>query len=289
MANYTDLSEDNGWIPVQSESEALLRDVEVSAVEAVGRKVNMTTRTVTVPRYQANGVSVVPEHAEIPFENASLDEVTLVAHKWAGLHAISEEDRADAIADELNSFKSEWTSNFNIAFDNACLGVTGTGGPYESVYRAVGSGNRTQTAGNLSYEDLVDVVGDLEGNRKGGLVIIAHPSFKMQLRNLKDADGERVVSDPFGAAVPSAFGNNVYFSYGAATSAAYSDQPAGNPLLIVANRSQLIVGVRSGPESQISDGPQFTTDHVTLKMRARRGFVLADSNAARVIELTAGA
>ena len=286
---YTDLSEDNGWIPVGSESEVLTREIQASAVETVGRKVNMTTRTVTVPRYVANGVSVVPEHAEIPYETATLDEVTLTAHKWAGLHAISHEDNEDAVRDELNSFKQEWTSNFNIAFDNAALGVTGTGGPYESVYRAVGAGNRTATAGNLSYEDMVDVVGDLEGNRKGGLVIIAHPAFKMQLRNLKDEAGDRVVSDPFGAAVPSVFGNNVYFSYGAATSAAYSDQPSGNPLLVIANRSDLIVGVRSGPESQVSDAPQWRTDHIDLKMRARRGFILADANSARVIELTAGA
>lgn len=286
---YTDLSEANGWIPVGSESEVLTREIQASAVETVGRKVAMSTRTVTVPRYVANGVTVVPEHAEIPYETATLDEVPLVAHKWAGLHAISEEDNADAVRDELNSFKREWTSNFNIAFDNAALGVTGTGGPYESVYRAVGAGNRTATAGALTYEDMVAVVEDLEGNRKGGLVIIAHPAFKMSLRNLKDEAGDRVVSDPFGAAVPSVFGNNVYFSYGAATSAAYSDQPSGNPLLIVANRNDLIVGVRSGPESQISNAPQWTTDHIDLKMRARRGFVLADSNSARVVELTAGA
>lgn len=286
---YTDLSEENGWIPVQHESEALLREVETSAVEAVGRKVAMTTRTASVPRYVANGVSVVAEHAEIPYETATLDEVTLVAHKWAGLHAISHEDNADAVASELDSFKREWTSNFNIAFDNAALGVTGTGGPYESVYRTVGAGRRLATGGDLTLEDLQTVIGEMEGNRKGGLVIIAHPKFKMALRNLKDAAGDRAVADVLSAAVPSVFGNNIYFSYGAATSAAYSDQPSGNPLLVVANRNELIVGVRSGPESQVSDAPQWKTDHIDLKMRARRGFVLASATGASVIELTAGA
>lgn len=289
MAEYTDLSEENGWIPVQSESEALTRSIEASAVESVGRIVNMTSRTATVPRYVANGVHVVPEHADIPYESATLDEVTLVAHKWAGLHAISEEDREDAIRDELDSFKREWTSNFNIAFDNACLGVTGTGGPYESVYRAVGSARRLATAGTLEYEDLVDVIGEMESNRKGDLVVIAHPSLKMALRNLKDADGERVVNDPFGAAVPTIFGHNIAWSYGARTSATYSDNPTGNPLLVVTNRSNFIVGVRSGPESMVSELPQWRSDHVDLKMRARRGFVLADAAAARVVELTAGA
>jgi HK97 family phage major capsid protein len=129
----------------------------------------------------------------------------------------------------------------------------------------------------------------MEGNRKGGLVIIAHPKFKMSLRNLKDADGLRVVTDPLGSGVPTVFGHEVRFSYGAATSAAYSDNPTGNPLLVVANKSGLILGVRSGPESQVSDAPQWETDHIELKMRARRGFVLASADSARVVELTAAA
>jgi len=289
MADYTDLSEANGWIPEPGSNEVLLRDAETSAVEAAARKVTMTSRTVSVPRFASNGVDVVPEHAVIPIKDATLDEVVLTAHKFADRFAISFEDKEDAVVDALNAFKREWLSNFAVTLDNACLGVTGTGGPFESVYRTVGSGNRSTTAGALTYEDLVEVIGEMEGNRKGGLVVIAHPAFKMSLRNLKDADGDRVVTDPFGAGVPTVFGHEVRFSYGAKTNATYSDNPTGNPLLIVANKSGLILGVRSGPESQVSDAPQWATDHIELKMRARRGFVLADSDSARVIELTAGA
>lgn len=289
MADYTDLSEANGWIPEPGSNEALLRDVEVSAVEAVARRVTMTSRTVSVPRFVSNGVDVVPEHAVIPIKDATLDEVVLTAHKFADRFAISIEDQQDAVVDALNAYKREWLSNFAITLDNAALGVTGTGGPFESVYRAVGAGNRLATAGALTYEDLADVIGDMEGNRKGGLVIIAHPKFKMSLRNLKDEAGDRVVTDPFGGGVPTIFGHEVRYSYGAATSAAYTDSPTGNPLLVVANKSNLILGVRSGPESQVSDQPQWATDHVELKMRARRAFALADADAARVVELTAAA
>jgi HK97 family phage major capsid protein len=289
MVDYTDLSTENGWIPVQQESEVLQRDVETSAIEAVARRVTMTSDVASVPRFVANGVDVVPEHAVIPIKDATLDDVVLQAHKFSNRFAISIEDRQDAVADSINAFKREWLSNFAITLDNAALGVTGTGGPFESVYRKVGAGNRQATAGALTYEDLVTVIGDMEGNRKGGLVVIAHPKFKMALRNLKDEAGDRVVTDPFGAGVPTVFGHEVRFSYGAATSATYSDAPSGNPLLVVANRSNLILGVRSGPESQVSEAPQWDTDHVELKLRARRGFVLADANSARVIELTAGA
>lgn len=293
MATYTDLSEANGWIPEPGTNEALLRDVETSAVEAVARRVTMTSRTVSVPRFVANGVDVVPEHDVIPIKDATLDEVVLTAVKFADRFAISIEDQQDAVVDALNAFKREWLSNLAIKLDNACLGTTaaadGSTVPFDSVYNAVGSTNRLATAGDLSYEDLADVIGDMEGNRKGGLVVIAHPRFKMSLRNLKDADGLRVVTDPFGGGVPTIFGHNVYFSYGAATSATATDQPTGNPLLVVANKSNLILGVRSGPESQVSDQAQWDTDHVELKMRARRGFVLADADSARVVELTAAA
>lgn len=290
MADYTDLSEANGWIPEPGANEAILRDVETSAVEAVARKVRMTSRTVSVPRFAAQGVDVVAEHAVIPIKDATLDEVVLTAVKFADRFAISVEDEEDAVVDAFNAFKREWLSNYAVKLDNAALGTTaaanGTTVPFTSVYQAVGAGNRTSTAGNLTYEDLAEAVGEMEGNRKGRLVVIAHPTFAMGLRNLKDAAGDRVVADPLGSEVPTAFGHRLVFTHGAKTSATATDEPAGNPLLIVANANSLILGVRSGPESQVSDAPQWDTDHVELKMRSRRGFVLADADSARVIELT---
>jgi HK97 family phage major capsid protein len=286
---YTDLNEANGWIPEPTATDPLYRDAEVSAVEAVARKERMTSRTLSVPRFVANGVDIVAEGADIPLKDADLDEVILTAHKFADRYAVSYEDREDAVIDVLNAYKREWVSNTNIAFDNACLGVTGTGGPYESVYRTVGSGRRLSTAGALTYEDLVDVIGDMETNRKGGLVVIAHPAFAMQLRNLKDAAGDRVVADPLGAGVPTIFGHQLRFSEGARTSAAFSDQPSGNPLLVVANKNGLIVGQRGGFETAVSDQPQWVSDVIELKLRLRRAFVLADATSARVVELTAAA
>lgn len=288
---FTDLTTDNGWIPVQHLTDVLTLDVQESAVEAVARKVNMVSDLASVPRFAAKGVDVVAEGAPIPLKDATLDEVILKAHKWADRFANSSEDREDAVLDAFAAYASEWTSNFHVALDNAALGVTGTGGPFESVYRAAGSGNRTSTGGALTYDNLVDVFGDLETNRRGGLVAIAHPSLKMTLRSLKDSDGNFVVNPDsrLGAEVPTIFGHELKFSFGARTSAAFTDSPTGNPLLVVANKSNLILGVRSGPEAKVSAEEQWVNDNVELKMRARRAFVLADADAARVIEITAGA
>lgn len=288
-AARTDLTEANGWIPEPSAPEVLARATEVSAVEATARKVIMTSRTLSVPRFEADGVDVVPEAGLIPLFDATLDEVVLTAHKWADRFAISIEDRQDAVVDALNAAKAAWLSNYAVNLDHAALGATG--GPFASVYTAAGAGNRTATAGALTYEDLVEAFGDLEaGDFGGNNVVFAHPALGMALRNLKDSAGDRVVGDPLGAGVPTVFGSQLVFTRGAQTGAFGRTRPTGgNPLLIVANRQHLILGVRSGPESLVSEAPSWETDVVELKMRARRGFVLATPEAARVIELTAAA
>jgi len=290
----TDLSTANGWIPEPVDSQVLLKVRQTSAVEAVARRVRMTSETVSVPRFDAQGVDVVAEHAVIPVIDAVLDDVTLKAIKFANRFAVSVEDTRDGIADSINQFKLAWASNFAVKLDNATLGASGAanGGtrPFTSVYQAVSGGNKLSTAGSLSYEDLVSAVGDLEVGPYGDdLVIIAHPAFRMELRNLKDAAGDRVVATEgvLGAGVPTVFGHQIVFSNGARVNTTASDAPTGNPLLIVGSRRNLILGVRDGVESALSDEARWETDEVELKMRARRGFAVADATAFRIVEKTA--
>ncbi len=290
-----DLNEANGWIPEPYASQVLTKVYAESAVQATARQVQMTAPTLSVPRFESDGADIVAEHAVIPVQEAILDEVVLRAVKFANRFVISIEDQRDALINVLDAKKVAWANSFARKLDNACLGVTvaRTGldaAPFESVYFAANAaGNVTQTAGVLQYEDLNTMFENIEtGDYNGNLVVIAHPNFKAALRNLKDAVGDRVVSDPLGAGVPSIFGNELRFSTGARTSAAATDKPTGNPLLIVANKDHMILGVRDGVESQVSDQPRWETDEVELKMRARRGFVPAAGEAFYVIEKTAG-
>lgn len=293
----TDLTEANGWIPEPSSDQVLTKATDTSAVEAVGRRVTMTAPTMTIPRFESEGADVVAEAATIPVQTATLDEVTLRAVKFANRFAISVEDQRDAVVDVFNQKKAAWLSAFSRKFDNAALGVTaaqsGTTVPYTSVYRLASQNSRvTATAGALQYEDLVATFGELEsGSYSGELVVIAHPAFAMELRNLKDASGDRVIaiSEVMGAQVPTIFGHQLVFSKGARTSATATDRPTGNPLLVAGYREHLIVGVLDGPESQVSDQPRWATDEVELKLRARRGFLAATPEAFQVIEKTASA
>jgi HK97 family phage major capsid protein len=283
------LTEANGWLPEPTDSQVLRKVLETSAVEAAARRVNMTSRTVSVPRFDAQGVDAVAEGATIPVKDVTLDEVSLTAIKFANRFVISVEDDRDSVLNAVDEAKVRWASNFGVHLDNAVLGTSGVanGGtvPFTSVYKSV---TPVTTAGALSYEDLVAAVGDLESGAYGDdLIIIAHPAFAMELRNLKDVDGLRVVGDPLGQGVPTVFGHELKFSKGARVSATASDAPTGNPLLIVGSKRNLILGVRDGVESALSNEARWETDEIELKLRARRAFKVADASAFVVIEKTA--
>jgi len=290
----TDLNRSNGWIVEQSGSEVLTKIYAESAVEQVARKVQMTSDALRVPTFAHTGVDIVAEGAQIPQQSAVLDSVLLEANKWADRFTLSVEDERDAVVDAFAAYKRSWASSFAKELDNACLGVTadatgpGTSVPFQSVYNAATSaGNVTATAGALKFEMLNDLFAAVEeGDYNGNLVIIAHPSFAGALRNLKDADGLRVVTEPLGGGQQSIFGRNVVYSTGARTSATATEAPTGSPLLIVANADNLILGVRDGVESAISDF-RWDYDEREVKMRARRAFAVGDAEAVHVIEKTA--
>lgn len=292
----TDASRANGWIPEPTSGEVLTRIYQTSALEQVARKVNMTSPSMRVPRFDHQGASIVPEGGLIPVQDADLDTVLLEATKFADRFTVSIEDDRDAVVSLVNSFKASWADSFSRKLDNAALGVTaaatgpGTDVPFTSVYAAAtAAGNVTATAGNLTYEDLLGAFDTLEnGENFGDLVIVAHPAFAGALRNLKDESGARVVDNPLGAGVPSVFGYNLVFSKGARTSATATEAPTGNPLLIVGNKNHMLLGVLDGPESAVADH-RWEYDEREVKMRARRAFAVADAEAFQVIEKTAGA
>lgn len=278
----------NGWVQEPTEGPVLQKVLSTSAVEQAARVVQMDVPTVRVPRHDAQGVDVVSELATIPTLDATLDSVTLNALKFANRHAISLEASRDAVANEVDIFKQRWASNFAVKLDNACLGATGGVFPH-SVYE-IATTNKQSTAGPLKLVHVAEALGDIEaGDYSDDIVIIAHPTFQMSLRQMVDVYGFRVLSDPLQANVPTLFGHDVVFSKGAVASTGASDRPTGNPLLIVASKRNLILGRRDGVESALSDQAAWATDALELKMRARRAFATGDANAFRVIELTAGA
>ncbi len=294
---YTDLNEENGWIPEPSSSEVITEIQNISAVESVGRRIRMTAPTMRVPRFPSTGVDMVAEGANIPLLDPTPDFVTLYAQKWADRFAQTVEDSRDSVADFFAEAKKQWFSDWAVEFDNASLGVTanqnGTTVPFTSVYNAATTaGNRVQTAGEVTFEDINGAFSALEASRWSAardLVVIAHPAMLGLIRNLKDADGNRMVQYPLDNGTPTVFGHELRVSHGAMTSTAPTHTPSGNPLLIVGSRKHLMVGVLDGPEYAISPHVQWTNDVLELKTRVRRAFEPATGEAFYVVEKTASA
>lgn len=296
-----DLTEANGYILEEQGSSVIQALLANSAVESFARREAMASRTKSVPRFVADAPEVVAEGATIPEAAATLDEIVLTAKKYAKIFHISEEDVNDSLVDTLSVYKSEWASRFARKFDNACLGVTAAadgddGQPFTSVYRAVSQfssgSNLIQTAGDLSFADINAALGIVEDSQyfdAANTVFIAHPKMLAALRGMVDGTGQLVLPNPIAATPGSLFGYPLVVSYGAATSAAATDAPTGNPLLIVGNRNMMINGVRSGVESVVSRDAQFDTDGVLLKTRIRRAFAVADADAFAIVEKTAAA
>ena len=296
-----DLTEANGYILEEQGSNVIQDLIANSAVERYARREAMASRTKSVPRFVGDAPQVVAEGAEIPASNPTLDEIVLTARKYAQLMHISEEDVNDSLVDTLSVYKREWASRFARKFDNACLGVTAAGDgddgqPYTSLYRAVATSPTAlvpqiiQTGGVMTYEDINNALGFVENSKKfdsANTVWMAHPKMLKEIRGMVKGNSDLVLPDPLAGTPGSLFGYPLVVSYGAATSAAATDSPTGNALLIVGNRQMLINGVRGGVESVVSRDAEFARDGVVLKTRIRRGFAVADADAFAIVEKTA--
>lgn len=294
----TDLTEANGYILEEQGSNVIQDLIANSAVERFARREAMASRTKSVPRFVGDAPVVVAEGAEIPASAPTLDEIVLTAKKYAQLIHISEEDVNDSLVDTLSVYKREWASRWARKFDNACLGVTADvdgddGQPFSSLYNVVTdynlASNKIATGGAMSYDDLNSALGLVEASSKfdaANTVWMAHPKMLKEIRGMVKGNSDLVLPDPLAGTPGSLFGYPLVVSYGAATSAAATDTPAGNPLLIVGNRQMLINGVRGGVESVVSRDAEFARDGVVLKTRIRRGFAVADAGAFAIVEKT---
>jgi len=298
-AGRTDLTEGNGYIPEEKGSVAIQATLTNSVVESFARRENMASRTKGVPRFVSDAPSIVAEGVDIPNSDTTLDEVVLTAKKYAQIFNISEEDVNDSLVDTLNTYKREWASQWARKYDNACLGVTAEadgddGQPFTSVYRALATYNSASniinTAGDLEFADISNALGLAEQSKyfdAANTVVIAHPKMLNLIRQMETTGGNLVLPDPLGARPGSLFGYPLVISYGAATSAAATSAPTGDPLLIVGNRNMMINGVRGGVESAISRDADFSKDGVLLKTRVRRGFAVAAAEAFAMVRKTA--
>lgn len=297
----TDLNLANGWIR-ETEGPVLEAVRNTSAIEAVAKRVPMSSPFLRMRSTDGADPRVVAEGALIPDASLNFGEVALEAVKYAEILPLSREDVRDSTGSFIEQYKVDWFSNFAAKYDNAALGVTAAKGtttgtladrPFESVYRvAQAAGNLTQSAGALKFSHLNTAIGGAEASNVFAMqrgVIIASPLVKAQLRVMTYEDGTPAYSAGqalSGQVGETLFGYKLVYSVGARTSAVQTSNPQGNPLIVVADRNALINGVLDGPMSQLSKEVDFKTDVYNLKVLAERAFGVSQAEAVHVVELT---
>lgn len=298
----------DAWLVEEQGSDVIRVVDQVSAIEQYATPEPMRSYTKTIPRSGAVSVDVIPKGSAYGEDSGTVDEITIVARKFGKVIRIAEEDIDDELFDAITEKKRAWANAYAVTIDNATLATTaavnGTTVPFTSVYAAVraadtsvgytANANYVPTAGTgapVSYANLRSLVAKYEQGPffdPAQAVVIAHPAFKDALRGIVDGQQRPIFTDPINGNPAQVFGYDLKFALGAKTSAVATNAPTGNPIMVMANRSLLRLGKRSGPESVVIDGRDGTsalTDETLLKMRARRGFVVGDVRGAAVLEL----
>lgn len=283
------------WIPEEYSSDVVQRVNQLSAVERHARREPMGSATKSVPRSAGMGVATIGKGSAYGEDESLNDEVVLQARKFGQALRIAEEDLDDSLVNVIATKQRDWATSYAKFLDNACLGTTAAGNgttvPFDSVYYQVNNDgdNYDETEGDITYDNLSAALGKLEDGdffEANSTVVIAHPSVRHALRGVKDNEGRPIFVQGLAGTPDTVFGHEVAWSLGAKTSATATDAPTGNPLVVFVNKDYLLLGVRSGPESQMSNEAGFLTDEPILKMRARRGFALSQVHAASVLEVT---
>lgn len=293
------------WIPEETDSAVIQRVNQVSAVEALARHTPMTTATKKVPRSSGMAVKTLNKSGAYTSSDDENDDVLLTARKHTGLLTVAEEDLNDSAADIIDTKKIDWATSYAKYFDNACIATSAAESsptvPYTSVYRTLTQADAplgytananivgSVVLGAVSYEELSDVFGVYEDGDyfdESMTVVIAHPTFRKQLRNVKDDQGMPIFVRGQGGdrgTPDTLFDAPIRWSNGLRVSATATATPAGAPLLMVGNREYLVVGDRSQVETQPIPAAISTTDEANIKTRVRKGFAVGHPKAFGVL------
>jgi HK97 family phage major capsid protein len=300
----------DAWIPEAKASGVLTKIAHTSAAERFGRHEPMNTPSKSFNRSGGVDLGVIGKSQAYGEDTSENDDVLIEAVKFGVAIRIAEEDLADTPEAIINIKKLEWATSWAILEDNAAFGVSGVKNkgtvPFTSVYSALShddasteytaNENIVKTAGELTYEDLSDVLAVYEESQyynEARTFIVAHPKFKNILRKLKDGEGRLIYQESVATGTPGTlFGIPIVFSLGAQVTATATSNPNGRPLLIVGNGDLLIVGDRTSPESFLIDpnaGLAALTDEAILKMRVRKAIGVGHPRGFAALEITPAA
>jgi HK97 family phage major capsid protein len=300
------------WIAEEWNSTVYELIRQTSVVETAARQYSMGTDTMHIPRSGEVSVGTVGKGVNYGVDTSTNDEVLLSTRKFGTIIEIADEDITDSHIGLVQQKREDWATGYAKFIDNACLGTSNVENagtvPFTSVYRSLTTSNAqtgysandnlvVTASGHPTYDELSEVLNKIEVGDyfdEGQTMLVAHPSLKHSLRQVKDNQGrpifvENIETGMGGArATATLFGYPIMFSLGARVNATATPRPTGNSLLIAGNRNFLALGMRSGPEFYVAGphtGVKFESDQALLKMRSRRGFTIGHEKAFSILEV----
>lgn len=302
----------DNWIPIEWDSDVIMRVLMDSAVEKFARPHNMTSSTKRVLR--SGGLTVSAGTTYTADTNAN-DYITLTARRFLAQFVVDEDDLADAdsVVDTIATKGMDWAISYADTFDNACLAVSGTENgttvPFTSLYKSLRTTNSATSytadanyttwdddliaipstpLGTSLYEKLSTTFKKVETSKFWSLadsLVIAAPGWRDALRLCTDAQGRPIFLQGTAGTPDTLFDVPIAWSRGCKVSATNTGSPSGNDLLFFGNRQYLKRGDRSAPESLVDQArAQDSTDDTAVKFRVRKGFGVGNENAWAALE-----
>lgn len=227
---------------------------------------SMTSDVLKIPKI-STGSSIYWEQTGGYTAKTTTDQVfayvTLTARTVYGMTAISDQLAEDGNPDAVRTVQGDLAKAMVVSIDKALIEGAGSGAdPITGVLNASGV---TSTAAGAAFtaDDVSGAMGVVEGNIFSSTGCVTHPSVIVKLRDLKDANGQYILSDPRGeGGVRTIFGLPVY-TQGSLTST------AGSRAFYVGQWDELIVGMRRGMQIDISKDFYFGNNQIAVRLTAR--------------------
>jgi len=258
-------------------------------------KVPMSTDTMLVPALSSSVTVYWPSEANsITASDVTLSQVTLTAHKCAGLTVISNELLADAKVDVIDLLTQLFAEAMAKEEDKQAF--AGSGSPFTGILNASGVNTVTMGSGDTTYAkvdfgDLIDATTAIDPEAKQGAAWFWHPTITGVLRKITDNNGQYIWSPPVGGNPGTVLGFP-YYEIASMPSTADGSQ-ANKPFIAFGNLKYLYFGDRAtmeayvAKEGSVGSTSLLQTDQSAIRLIERVAIAVAYADAFAVIKTAA--
>lgn len=263
---------DGGYTVPQDFYRTLLEELEEeSMMRSLVNVVPMNTNVLTLsvgehgPEVYWTGEGIAKTTTTMDFR-----QPTITAYKLASIIYMTDELMEDSAFDLTQVLVRRFALKMAQAIDKAIIAGTGTGQP-TGIFVDGNVGARA-VAGNLSFDNIIDLIYDLGVRFRRNARFLIHPNNVRELRKLKDNDGRYLWQDPVSAGQPATIqGYPVVETYDAPESEiAFGDYKEGYWL---GDRQRMTVKITNDTETT------FTQDKTAIRVVQRVGGAVVFPNA----------